>query len=170
MTPNTNSQPNSSIESQGPTWLAVELFQNRQLYRLKPNCHGGLILQKRFYTELICPGSALGGTIDTAITGVFAFGSAQLTVPNEPIERQQAFQTRLNQSNYLQHLMQEQSKFNRACLLFKHLQKLVGATEIYSIPPELLGQLIGLTPKRIAAVRSSLSSKQFDRHEQECRV
>lgn len=117
-----------------------------------------MILQKRFYTELISPGSALGGTIDTTITGVFVFGSIQICEPHDPVERQQAFQCRLNQSQSLQHLMQEQSELKRTYLLLQQLQDWVGASDIASIPLDLLGQLIGLPAKRIEVVRRSIIS------------
>ncbi|MEM9535425.1 MAG: hypothetical protein AAGA40_07110 [Cyanobacteria bacterium P01_E01_bin.45] len=170
LTPDTRYHPSSVIQSHGPTWLAVEFFQGNKLYRLKPNCDGGLILQKRFYTELICPGSALGGTIDTAITGVFSFGSTLISEPFDPLDRQQAFQCRLNQSNHLKHLMQEQSPFHRTSLLLEQLQELVGMSEIGSIPAELLGQLIGLPLKRIETVRSLLLEGELRHREEECKL
>ena len=154
MIPAICSHHSSVIQSQGPTWLSVELFQGNKLYRLKPGCDGGIILQKRFYSELICPGSALGGTIDTTITGVFAFGSTLISAPGDPLERQQALQCRLNQFNQLKHFMQEQSEFKRACLLLERLQDFIGISEICDIPAGLLGQLIGLPLKQITTVRS----------------
>ena len=169
MTPDICFQPGSVIQSQGPTWLSIKLFQGNKLYRLKPSCDGGIILQKRFYTELICPGSALGGTIDTAITGVFAFGSMLISEPVDPLERQQAFQCRLNQSNHLKHLMQEQSEFKRACLLLEQLQDWIGMSEICAIPAELLGQLIGLPLKRIESVRSLFLKGKLRHVEEACK-
>ena len=141
------------MSSSGPTWLTPDLCKQRKLYRIVPNCRGGVILQKRFYTELIWPGSALGGTIDTAVTGIFAFGNTALEVPNTPIERQQAFQVRLSQSNSLQKLMQQKSEPKRAYLLFEQLNGLVGMEEIASIPAYLIGQLIGLAPNTITSIR-----------------
>ncbi len=170
LTPDIRFHPGAAIQSQGPTWLTVELFQGNKLYRLKPSCDGGIILQKRFYTELICPGSVLGGTIDTAITGVFAFGSTCMSEPDDPLERQQAFQCRLNQSNRLKHLMQEQSEFKRACLLLQQLQDWIGISEICAIPAELLGQLIGLPLKRIEAVRSLFLDGKARPCEEACKL
>ena len=126
------------------------------------DCRGGIILIKRFYTELICPGSALGGTIDISVTGIFGFGSLKLCSPETPIERQQAFQTRLNQSNYLQHLMQEKSETNRARLLLQQIHALVGRKEMSLIPADLLGQLIGLDRKVILSACASMSFDEGD--------
>ena len=153
MRPDVCSTSDLFLASQGPTWLSLDLCHHRQLYRLTPDCRGGVILQKRFYTELICPGSALGGTIDTAVTGIFAFGSIKLDVPKTPIERQQAYQLRLNQSNSLQKLMKQKSESKRIYLLFEKLIALVGLEESLAIPAELMSQLIGLAPKAITLMR-----------------
>ncbi|HEY9649268.1 MAG TPA: hypothetical protein V6C95_01295 [Coleofasciculaceae cyanobacterium] len=130
--------------------LPIDLLKSGQLLALKPNCQGGLIIQKPFYADFVGPGSAVGSSFDVTCTSVYAIGQVEFYAPTSYAERQQAFQTRMAYSQALTKILLEDSPLHRAFCIINQLSHWLGADKTQKIPPELIAHLAGLLPKTVA--------------------
>lgn len=130
--------------------VPIDLLKSGQLLALKPNCQGGLIIQKPFYADFVGPGSAVGSSFDVTCTSVYAIGQIEFYAPTRYAERQQAFQKRMAYSQKLTEILLEDSPLHRAFSIINQLSQWLGADKAQKIPPELIAHIGGLLPKTVA--------------------
>lgn len=130
--------------------VPIDLLKSGQLLVLKPDCQGGLIIQKPFYADFVGPGSAVGSTFDVTCTSVYVIGQVEFYAPTQYAERQQAFHKRMAYSQTLTEILLEDSPLHRAFRLINQLSQWLGADKARTIPPELIAHLGGLLPTTAA--------------------
>jgi hypothetical protein len=143
--------------------VPLDLFKSGQLLVLKPNCRGGLIIQKPFYADFVGPGAAVGGSFDIQSTSVYVMGEVEFYAPTTYEERQQAFQTRIAYIQKLQEVLSVSSSIHRACLIIHQLSLWLGVSHVRRIPFELVAQLGGVLPKSVEIAWQQVSAKNTSR-------
>ncbi len=138
--------------------VPLDLLKTGQLLIVRPNCQGGLIIQKRFYADFVGPGAAVGGSFDVSCTSVYAIGNVEFYAPTTYEERQQAFQKRIAYAQTLGEVLQELAPLRRAFLIINQLSQWVGADKTKRIPPELIAHLGGLLPRTVAVALRQYST------------
>ena len=139
--------------------VPLDLFKSGQLLVLKPNCRGGLIIQKPFYADFVGPGAAVGGSFDIQCTSVYVIGEVEFDVPATYEERQQAFQSRIAYIQKLEEILSVSSSIHRACLMIRQLSLWLGVSHVRRIPLELIAQLGGVLPKTVSVAWQRLSTR-----------
>ena len=149
--PSVKKTPGDSAQSH--VGVPLDLFKSGHLLALKPNCHGGIIIQKPFYADFVGPGAAVGGGFDINCISVYVIGTVEFYAPATYTQRQQAFQRRIYYSETLQKILGISSPIHRACAILKGLSRQLGANSIKQIPSELLAQLVGVLTKTVEIAR-----------------
>jgi hypothetical protein len=144
----------------------LDLFKSGQWLALKPECRGGLIVQKSFYADFVGPGAAVGGSFDVNCTSVYVLGEVEFYAPTTYEERQYAFQKRVTYIEKLSAILSVRAPVHRACLTIRQLCLWVGVSQTRSIPLELIAQLGGLLPHSVALGWRQLSAKHSARVKQ----
>jgi hypothetical protein len=143
--------------------VPLDLFKSGQLLVLKPNCRGGLIIQKAFYADFVGPGAAVGGSFDIQCTSVYVIGEVEFDVPATYEQRQQAFQTRIAYIQKLEEILSVSSSIHRAGLMIRQLSLWLGVSHVRRIPLELIAQLGGVLPKTASVAWQRLSTRPASR-------
>jgi hypothetical protein len=133
-----------------PTALPLHILETGKMLAIASTCDGWLILKKPFYTELIGPGAAVGGSLDAQCQAAYIIGGVALSTPKTPKQRQHALQQRQRYCTILQEIAQQKPSSERARLLIQQLNEWLGSDYAQSISPELAAQLIGVLPETIA--------------------
>jgi hypothetical protein len=145
----------------------LDLFKSGQWLALKPECRGGLIVQKSFYADFVGPGAAVGGSFDVNCTSVYVLGEVEFYAPTTYTERQHAFHKRVSYIKKLSEILAVNASIHRACLTIRQLCLWVGVNQTRSIPLELIAQLGGLIPHSVALGWRHLSTKHSARMKQQ---
>lgn len=147
-----------SVKS-GDSLALLDLFKSGQWLALKPECRGGLIVQKSYYADFVGPGAAVGGSFDVNCTSVYVIGEVEFYAPTTYTERQDAFQKRVSYLKKLSEILSVHAPIHRACLIIRQLCLWVGVNQSRSIPVELIARLGGLMPQSVALAWQHLSTK-----------
>lgn len=162
----THTKTQHSVNSSDSLAL-LDLFKSGQWLALKPECRGGLIVQKSFYADFVGPGAAVGGSFDINCTSVYVIGEVEFYAPTTYTERQHAFQKRMTYLKKLSEILSVHAHIHRACLILRQLCLWVGVSQSRSIPVELIAQLGGLMPQSVGLGWRHLSAKQSARVKQQ---
>lgn len=133
-----------------PSLLPLSLLKSGQFLALDPDCQGGLILHKGFFSDFVGAGAAVGGCFDLKSTAIYTIGMVKFHAPETHQERRQAFQQRLGYIHQLQQIIVEPLPVRRASVLLHQLYEWVGIKEVSKIPHEFMARLIGVYPETIA--------------------
>lgn len=146
-----------------PNSLPLSFFKSGQFLALTPDCQGGIILQKQFYTDFVGSGAVVGSSLDVNCLSIYVIGAVEFHASTIYEQRQQAFQKRMDYSQQLQEITQEYAPHQRAFLILQQLSKWVGLEEVQKIPNELVAQMAGLFPETIEFVRKNYSMETSPR-------
>lgn len=138
-----NSRPN----------VPLDLFKSGHLIAIKPNCRGGIIIQKPFYADFVGNGAAVGGGFDINCISVYVIGKVEFYAPATYPQRQEAFHRRIGYSKMLQKILEMPSPIHRASLILKKLSQQFGDDASKQIPSELIAQLAGTLTHTVDIVR-----------------
>lgn len=129
--------------------LPPAFLQAGSFISLAPDCQGGVVLQKPFYTDFAGPGAAIGGRFDETCTAIRIIGTVKFQVLSTHAECQQALQARLGYIERLCSIASSPCALYRAALMLNQLCDWVGIYEASEIPPAWVAQLAGVQPKTI---------------------
>jgi hypothetical protein len=109
--------------------------------------------------DLILPGSALGGVIDSrGFQHLIPIGPIKLTYPETLEARQKAYHRRLESIVWQQRFVSDPIPTNRAQKLLASLYKSFGVAVIDPLQDDVLARLVGVLPGTIATVRQRIVS------------
>ena len=135
----------------------LEMLKDGQLLCLAHNHPAGLILQKPYYAEFIGPGSAIGGMFDLQCVTIHTLGKVELNVPETLDERQDAFQSRVEDIEQMQDICDQDLPVERAVAVLKMLSQHFHQEEIQTISNDVLAKLVGVLPSTMATAWQQLS-------------
>lgn len=143
-------QSNTLSQNHIPSGKApVELLKSGQLLSIGGNEGAGLIIQKPFFAEFVSHGAAIGGLFDLQCVTVYTLGEVQITVPVDKVDRQTAFQRRIQDIESMQDLCQSDSSLERGISVLNLLCERFDRQQIQTIPNDVLSKLVGVLPRTI---------------------
>ncbi|MEQ8537965.1 MAG: hypothetical protein RIB93_11010 [Coleofasciculus sp. D1-CHI-01] len=145
------------------TSVPLDLFKSGQLLAIKPDCRGGLIIQKRFYADFVGSGAAVGSSFDVDCTSVYAIGEVEFYAPATYTERQQAFQKRREYCETLQSIVVRPAPLDRATTILHQLSLWLDAKLISEIPSAWIAELAGVLTKTIMIIRQPRPTNPAER-------
>ncbi|MEQ9353893.1 hypothetical protein [Coleofasciculus chthonoplastes] len=145
------------------TSVPLDLFKSGQLLAIKPDCRGGLIIQKRFYADFVGAGAAVGSSFDVDCTSVYAIGEVEFYSPTTYAERQEAFQKRMEYKETLQSIVVIPAPLDRATTILHQLSLWLDAKLISEIPSAWIAQLAGVLKKTVMIIRQPRPTNPAER-------
>lgn len=127
----------------------VELLKSGQLLAVSGDEGAGLIIQKPFFAEFVGHGAAIGGLFDLQCVTVYTLGNVQISVPEDKMGRQAAFQKRIADIEFMQELCQLDSPLERGVSVLTQLCNQYDPYQVKSIPNDVLAKLVGVLPSTI---------------------
>ncbi len=115
----------------------------------------GLILCKRFTSELVVFGGAVGISRDQSCTAVIPLGDIDLRLPQTFLERQWSYRRRILSIEWQQAITEAHPSTRRAQILLERLEELFPMALLDPVPSEVLANLVGMHPARLAEARYS---------------
>ncbi|WP_216351317.1 hypothetical protein [Leptolyngbya sp. 'hensonii'] len=146
-------------EQNNSSFLPISVLKSGQFLAIPENCRGGLIVEKKFYADLVGPGAAVGAFFDSHCTNIYLVGQVRLWAPTTYFDQQQAFRKRMACNRRLQTISHEPSSMVRAHEMLMLLYQWLGAEEAAAIPSEWVARLAGVLPKTVDLVKSMLHSR-----------
>ena len=147
----------------------VELLKSGQLLAIGGSEGAGLIIQKPFFAEFVSHGAAIGGLFDLQCVTVYTLGNVQITVPGEKVDRQCAFQRRIEDIESMQELCQADSSLERGVSVLKLLCEKFDRQQVQTIPNDVLAKLVGVLPgtigeawKQVVSLRDPATSNTLE--------
>jgi len=137
----------------------VELLKSSQLLSIGGSEGAGLIIQKPFFAEFVSHGAAIGGLFDLQCVTVYTLGDVQITVPGEKVDRQTAFQRRIEDIESMQDLCQSDSPLERGVSILNLLCERFDRQQIETIPNDVIAKLVGVLPGTINEAWKHVSSR-----------
>jgi hypothetical protein len=107
---------------------------------------GGLIIQKRYHTDFLTPGSAVGGQLDFDCIGLYAVGQVSLCPPTAPGAQHSAIEQRLQDIRQLNQIIRLANAADRGHLIISTLCGWIGLRAAQQLPPELVTAMAGISP------------------------
>jgi len=141
-------------------------FQSGQMLRIGPRQGTGLILCKSHHAELAGWGAAVGGISDLDVRKVIPIGNFTLDYPESYEDRKKAYQRRKKWFEALMKMTSNPVPMQRAIGILHLLEKYFGLAKTINIPDEVLAQLVGVLPKKMAIARHSDTHFQWSSKEQ----
>ena len=142
-------QTNTANDALTSSKAPVELLKSGQLLSIGGSEGSGLIIQKPFFAEFVSHGAAIGGLFDLQCVTVYTLGDVQITVPEDKVGRQQAFQRRIEDIESMQDLCQSDSPLERGVSILNVLCQKFDWQQVQSIPNDVLAKLVGVLPSTI---------------------
>jgi hypothetical protein len=121
-------------------------LRSGQLYSLPADCQGGLIILKSFYADFAGAGAAIGGEFDRHCTAVYAVGTVRLERRTSRVEREDTLKTRITYAENLAAMTHVAVPLRRGSLIVNSLSQWLSAELAMTIPYELIGKLVGISP------------------------
>lgn len=137
------SHPSSTFDSNA---TLLHRLQSGQIYSIPENCQSGLIILKSFYADFAGPGAAIGGEFDRCCTAVYAIESTHLENQTSLAAREHSLQTRIAYAEKLAAITRIAAPLHRGSLIVQHLSQWLSAERAMTIPYELIGKLVGISP------------------------
>lgn len=144
------SNPNSlSLSQLAAASVPLSLLRSGQLLAITPDSQGGLLLDKGFYTDLVLPGSAVGGVFDLNCKAIRVIGTVRFYAPESRSDRTIAYQKRMASQNLLKQIVSEPAPLSRAHRIIYFLTRKFGSEEMQQMPMEWIAKLVGVMPKTV---------------------
>jgi hypothetical protein len=150
--PSTSATPSPQAAS-----LLAQL-QSGQIFQLAPDCQGGLIIEKQFYSDFAGPGAAIGGQFDAACVALYAVGTIQVRSLESRQKRLQAIQIRAAYAERLGKIASLQVPLRRGSLIIEQLCKWLPHQPhqtMEAIADEQIAQLVGILPTTVRLSKRS---------------
>jgi len=142
----------------------LDMLKDGQLLSLAHDSPTGLILQKPYYAEYVGPGAAIGGMFDLQCVMLHPLGSVTLTIPETLDQRQNAFQTRMEDIEKMQAVCELDLPIERAIAILDLLSKKFSQAEVQLIANDVLAKLVGVLPSTIVAAWQQVAYTTPSRH------
>lgn len=130
-------------------------LQSGNIFQLAPECQGGLIIEKQFYSDFAGPGAAIGGQFDAACVAIYPVGAIQVRSLTSRQERFQALQIRIAYAERLGKIASLQVPLRRGGLIVEQLSKWLPHQSVEAIADELIAQLVGILPTTVRLSKRS---------------
>jgi hypothetical protein len=129
-----------------PGALNPDLIRRHPLRIISSPNNGGLIIQKRYHTDFLTPGSAVGGKLDFDCIGLYAVGNVSLFAPGVPGAQHGAIEQRLQDIRQLNQIIRVADPADRGHLIISTLCGWIGLRAAQSLPAELVAEMASITP------------------------
>lgn len=136
--------------------LLLNDLQKGHVLAITPKSSGGLILCKRYYAELVGPGAAVGGMLDTDCTEVILIGSnISLVNLNYYQDSHNAYEIRQKWIQYLQDLLKVSDPLVRSQKVLHLIEEFFNhPPNMDQLPDHSLAMLAGVLPKTIQLAKT----------------
>lgn len=135
--------------------LVLNDLQKGHLLALTPKSNGGLILCKRYYAELVGPGAAVGGMLDTDCTEVILIGNLSLVNLNSYQDSHNAYEIRQKWIQYLQDVLKVSDPLVRSQKVLHLIDDFFNnPPNIERLPDRTLAMLAGVLPNTIQLAKT----------------
>lgn len=142
-----------------PTEILSQL-RTGQFLRVKGNRGNALIICHPHHSELAGPGAAVGSVFDIKCSRVIPIGKVSIVYPETRIERQKAYVLRQQWILFTHKAMDSWVPLQRAKRLLIMLSHYFDPQLIDELPDDVLARLVGVLPKTMGMVRSTLKFEQ----------
>jgi hypothetical protein len=129
-----------------PGVLNPDLIRHHPLRIISSPNSGGLIIQKRYHTDFLTHGSAVGGKLDFDCIGLYAVGHVSLCAPGVPGAQHGAIEQRLQDIRQLNQIIRVAAPADRGHLIISTLCGWIGLRAAQALPTELVAEMAGITP------------------------
>lgn len=116
---------------------------------IAPHCAGGLLLEGRYYNDIVFPGGSLILGSQFVCCSVRVMGRIQLLKVADGFQRQQSRQHRIEGIEAIQRILKMPDPEHRACLVVNLICRRVGLAAARTLSPEAVGQLVFTSPEQV---------------------
>ncbi|MGK7926836.1 MAG: hypothetical protein AB4290_16615 [Spirulina sp.] len=142
--------------SRHPLFAPTQVLNNLrsgQLFFVKANKGGGVIVCHPHHAEILGPGAAVGGMLDLDCHRLIPLGKVALTYPESLGQRQESFLIRQKWIGSAQKAIKHPVPLKRAYLMVMMMEKYFGRKTIAELSDEILANIVGVLPNTMAMAR-----------------